>query len=65
MQFYLKCNDFFKQPENRVKQPGGKSVICKNNIPNRFENVLSDIQSRPPNNFKLPVNPKNDIWHFY
>ena len=30
-----------------------------------LKNVLSDIQSRSPNNLKLPVNPENDIWYFY
>ena len=27
-----------------------------------LKNVLSDIQSRSPNNFKLPVNPENDMF---
>ena len=33
--------------------------------PLELKTILLNIQAKSPDNFKLPVNPENNIWHFY
>ena len=32
--------------------------------PNNLRKMLTEIESRLPNNFKLPGNPRDNIWYF-